>query len=167
MDDITFTIADFPNLNPHDLIVLLKLLKDPNSVAMHSIKTFLCYYYRDVARTDIVLAGAINQKVKLPNKDAEGIDNIGGGEMVTEPTWGSTYSVRVAGGRSRKVFFRMNEKERFPNNVLEGIIQRIMLNSKNSESVRKKAVDMLRWWLKIREVLLELVPVLFPDLMKD
>ncbi|KAL7585778.1 hypothetical protein Lser_V15G44222 [Lactuca serriola] len=167
MDDITFTIADFPNLNPHDLIVLLKLLKDPNSVAMHSIKTFLCYYYRDVARTDIVLAGAINQKVKLPNKEAEGIDNIGAGEIVTKPTWGSTYSVKVAGGRSKKVFFRMNEKERFPNNVLEGIIQRIMLNSKNSESVRKKAVDMLRWWLKIREVLLELVPVLFPDLMKD
>ncbi|CAH1445311.1 unnamed protein product [Lactuca virosa] len=171
MDDITFTIADFPNLNPHDLIVLLKLLKDkgfkPNSVAMHSIKTFLCYYYRDIARTDIVLAGAINQKVKLPNKEAEGIDNIGAGEIVTKPTWGSTYSVKVAGGRSRKVFFRMNEKERFPNNVLEGIIQRIMLNSKNSESARKKAVDMLRWWLKIREVLLELVPVLFPDLMKD
>ncbi|KAL7585994.1 hypothetical protein Lser_V15G44225 [Lactuca serriola] len=167
MEDITFTIADFPNLNPHDLIVLLKLLKDPNSVAMHSIKTFLCYYYRDIARTDIVLAGAINQKVKLPNKEAEGIDNIGAGEIVTKPTWGSTYSVKVAGGRSKKVFFRMNEKERFPNNVLEGIIQRIMLNSKNSESVRKKAVDMLRWWLKIREVLLELVPVLFPDLMKD
>ncbi|XP_023737275.2 uncharacterized protein LOC111885229 isoform X2 [Lactuca sativa] len=171
MDDITFTIADFPNLNPHDLVVLLKLSKEwglkPNSVVMQSIKAFLCYYYRDIARTDIVLAGAINQKVKLPNKDAEGIDNIGGGEMVTEPTWGSTYSVRVAGGRSRKVFFRMNEKERFPNNVLEGMIQRIMLNSKNSEPERKKAVDMLRWWLKVRELLLELVPVLFPELKKD
>ncbi|XP_023737216.1 uncharacterized protein LOC111885168 isoform X1 [Lactuca sativa] len=171
MDDITFTIADFPNLNPHDLVVLLKLSKEwglkPNSVVMQSIKAFLCYYYRDIARTDIVLAGAINQKVKLPNKDAEGMDNIGGGEMVTEPTWGSTYSVRVAGGRSRKVFFRMNEKERFPNNVLEGMIQRIMLNSKNSEPERKKAVDMLRWWLKVREVLLELVPILFPELKKD
>nr|KAJ0188542.1 hypothetical protein LSAT_V11C900483350 [Lactuca sativa] len=161
IDDIAFLIADFPNLNPHDLVVLLKLSKEwglkPNSVVMQSIKAFLCYYYRDIARTDIVLAGVINQKVKLPNKEAEGIDNIGDGEIVTKPTWGSTYSARVAGGRSRKVFFRMNEKERFPNNVLEGMIQRIMLNSKNSESVRKKAVDMLRWWLKIREVLLKLV----------
>nr|KAJ0185852.1 hypothetical protein LSAT_V11C900483290 [Lactuca sativa] len=62
-------------------------------------------------------------------KDAEGIDDFGAGEMITEPTWGSTYSVRVASGRSRKVFFGMNGKERFPNNVLEGMVPRIMLNS--------------------------------------
>nr|KAJ0186995.1 hypothetical protein LSAT_V11C900483330 [Lactuca sativa] len=68
MDDIAFSIGDFPNLYPHDLVVLLKFSKDwglkAKSIVMQSIKTFLCYYYKDIARTDIVLDGVINPKVK-------------------------------------------------------------------------------------------------------
>lgn len=51
--------------------------------------------------------------------------------------------------------------------ILEGIIQRVMISSKNNEVIRKKIVNMLRWWLKVRSVIMRLVPVLFPQFKKN
>lgn len=156
----TISLADLPNLNPHDWILLHNILlinsKEYEPIIDHLKRMLVCNIL-EVAKMDQEVASVLRKKLTiLPIGFASDINKMKMGKI--DP---KLNSVMFTGGERKKCLFALINKHLSLTSYLEHIIDIINHCKKNSEGDKKYFLDMLRWYIDFRQVLLALIPLLF------
>ncbi|KAI3505846.1 hypothetical protein L1887_28146 [Cichorium endivia] len=159
----TFTVADFPVVNSNDFVVLVEKFYNKNqarisqqislSRGQRMIGRFMGSYLRNFSHYNYEIAKLFKQSVPAADRELPGLNKISDGKILQKP-WGVVYKGRLTKkGALKKLFFDMDEKEKYPSTMLEGMIARVTVNNENSEDAKLELCTHLKWWLQVRREL--------------
>ena len=153
----TLSEADFPQLNPADLLTLSTHFKSlvkkyPQCKPIYdSISGFLKDYLYEIGRIDHDLYGMFESIPAPPHpvNNLPEIQQLSFG-VVSKPELGLIYHLKNS---SERRFLRISEKHLYPSHFLERIMQRPELMTGDPQDVFDFK-DVLNWWVHVRKWML-------------
>lgn len=160
------SLADLPNLNPHDCILLNNiLLLDPQQYQpiIDHIKRMMVCYIHEVARMDQEIVTALRKKLTVkPIGKSSDVNKMRMGKIDL-----SFRTVMFTRGEGQKCLFALDDKNLFSTTCLEHIIDIIHKCKSNSDADKKYFMDMLWWYIDFCQTLLAIIPRLFKTIKKS
>lgn len=117
-----FALADFPLLNPNDLINLLKTLltitmnQVQHNVVIQHIQSCLMFYYSKLSAMDYVLAKRFSKSVASPNSKLKGLQAFKDGKILQDD-WGVMF-VHPENNFKTISILEIDEKHQFDNTTI-------------------------------------------------
>nr|KAJ0191135.1 hypothetical protein LSAT_V11C800454070 [Lactuca sativa] len=117
-----FTLADLPNLNPHDWILLINiLLSNPLEYQpiIDQVKRMLVCYIHEVVKMDQEIASAIHKRTTIKTMGRAGNVNT----MIKGKIDSKYHTVMFLRGDGQKCLFALVDKHLFSTSCLEHILE--------------------------------------------
>ncbi|KAL7611656.1 hypothetical protein Lser_V15G06890 [Lactuca serriola] len=159
------SLADLPNLNPHDWIVLHNILLTNEAKygpIIDHIKRMLVCYIMEVALMDQEVATVFKKKPKIaPVGSASDLNQMQMGKI--DPRRNSVMFTRAEG---QKCLFALADKHLYTTACLEHVLSIIKRCKENSADDVKYFNDMIQWYIRFRQTILSLTKCLFNTVKK-
>ncbi|KAL7600954.1 hypothetical protein Lser_V15G23568 [Lactuca serriola] len=138
------SLADLPNLNPHDWIQLYNILlsnqREYEPILKH-LKRMLASYVHELATMDQEIAKVMKKKLSVkPTSKPDDVNQMKLGQIDS-----TNLTVMFTKGKRIKFLFALVDKHLFSTECLEHIINIIHRCKENSAADKKNFKDMLRW----------------------
>ena len=159
------SLADLPNLNPHDWILLYNiLLSDPKEYEpiLDHLKRMLASYIHELATMDQEIAKVMNKKPTVKPTPKPGDVNM----MKLGQIDSANLTVMFTKREGLKFLFALADKHLFSTDCLEHIINIIHRCKQNSAADKKNFIDMLRWYITFRHHMIAIIPKVFKTVKK-
>ena len=159
------SLADLPNLNPHDWILLYNiLLSDPREYEpiLDHLKRMLASYIHELATMDQEIAKVMNKKPTVKPTPKPGDVNM----MKLGQIDSANLTVMFTKGEGLRFLFALADKHLFSTDCLEHIINIIHRCKQNSAADKKNFTDMLRWYITFRHHMIAIIPKVFKTVKK-
>lgn len=147
------SLADLPNINPHDWIVLTNFLlcdEQKYKPILAHIKRMLVSYIHEVAKLDQEIANALRRMPTVkPIGKASDVNKMHMGQIDTEQ-WTMMFTKRA--DHPLKCMFALPDKHLFSTICLEHILDIINRCKSNDVASKKNFNDILRWYINFRRV---------------
>ncbi|KAI3505658.1 hypothetical protein L1887_27798 [Cichorium endivia] len=162
-EEFRFTIADFPIMNPSDIISLLNILRNSAgnecedmgvfaSAKLH-IASFFRNYLQRLARVDITVAALFNQSLAPPPTTIENFEDLKAGQIVPKP-WGVIFKGLSNDSETLVTkFFEMDFLGRYPSESIKQVLALVNNCFVNTWQEKKVLREHLNWWLTVRYTL--------------
>ncbi|KAL7615495.1 hypothetical protein Lser_V15G04566 [Lactuca serriola] len=159
------SLADLPNLNPHDWIILHNILltneAEYGSIIDH-IKRMLVCYIMEVAKMDQEIATVFKKKPTIsPVGSASDLNMMQMGKI--DPKRNSVMFTRNEG---QKCLFALAYKHLYTTTCLEHVLGIIHRCKQNTADDKKYFDDMIQWYIRFRQTILALISRLFDTTKK-
>ena len=159
------SLADLPNLNPHDWILLYNILlsnqREYEPILKH-LKRMLASYVHELSTMDQEIAKVMNKKPSVkPTSKPGDVDQIKLGQIDS-----TNLIVMFTKGERHKFLFALVDKHLFSTDCLEHIINIIHRCKQNSAADKKNFTDMLRRYITFRHHILAIIPRIFETMKK-
>ncbi|KAL7594264.1 hypothetical protein Lser_V15G30938 [Lactuca serriola] len=159
------SLADLPNLNPHDWIVLHNILLTNEAEygpIIDHLKRMLVCYIMEVALMDQEVATVFKKKPKIaPVGSASDLNQMKMGKI--DPRRNSVMFTRAEG---QKCLFALADKHFYTNACLEHVLSIIRRCKENAADDVKYFNDMIQWYIRFRQTILALISRLFQTVKK-
>ncbi|KAL7596025.1 hypothetical protein Lser_V15G27821 [Lactuca serriola] len=159
------SLADLPNLNPHDWIVLhnIRLMNEAEyGPIIDHLKRMLVCYIMEVALMDQEIATVFKKKPKIsPVGSASDLNQMKMGKI--DPRRNSVMFTRVEG---QKCLFALADKHLYTTAYLEHVLEIIHRCKENTADDIKYFNDMIQWYIRFRQTILALISRLFQTVKK-
>ena len=159
------TLADLPNLNPHDWIVLYNILLTNEAEygpILDHVKRMLACYIMEVAQMDQEVATVFKKKPKIaPVGSASDLNQMQMGRI--DPKRNSVMFTRAEG---QKCLFALADKHLYTTACLEHVLSIIKRCKENSADDIKYFNDMINWYIRFRQTILSITKCLFSTVKK-
>ncbi|KAL7589608.1 hypothetical protein Lser_V15G41254 [Lactuca serriola] len=159
------SLADLPNLNLHDWILLYNILlsnfKEYEPIHKH-LKRMLASYVHELATMDQEIAKVMNKKPSVKPTSKHGDVN----KMKLGQIDSTNLTVMFTKGERHMFMFALVDKHLFSTDCLEHIINIIHRCNQNSVAEKKYFIDMLRWYITFRHHVLAIIPRIFETVKK-
>ena len=160
------SLADLPNLNPHDWILLNNMLLSDQlqyEPIIDHIKYMLASYIHEVAKMDQEIANVLRKKPTIkPIGKTGDVNRMWLGKIDSQ-----YHIVMFSRGAGQKFVFALDDKHLFSTSCLEHIVDIIHMCKQNTECDMKNFTDMLRWYITFRQTLLAIIPKIFKTVKKS
>ena len=144
-------------MNPYDWIkihtILRKRKDDRYKHYLNHVTMMLKSYITEIAKEDFAIADKFERTVKAPNDTNDKIKNVWDGTILTDP-WAVIYKTHEDREYKTKIFY-LNEKHLYSTNNLNTIMAKMELNPNNSVADKKHICDTIKWWIYVRNILLD------------
>ncbi|KAL7601420.1 hypothetical protein Lser_V15G24050 [Lactuca serriola] len=159
------SLADLPNLNPHDWIILHNILltneAEYGPIIDHFKRMLVCYIM-EVAKMDQEIASIFKKKPTIsPVGSASDLNMMQMGKI--DPKRNSVMFTRNEG---QKCLFALADKHLYTTACLEHVLGIIHRCKQNSADDKKYFDDMIQWYIRFRQTILALIPRLFETTKK-
>ncbi|KAL7607909.1 hypothetical protein Lser_V15G13916 [Lactuca serriola] len=159
------SLADLPNLNPHDWIILHNILltneAEYGPIIDHFKRMLVCYIM-EVAKMDQEIASVFKKKPTIsPVGSVSDLNMMQMGKI--DPKRNSVMFTRNEG---QKCLFALADKHLYTTACLEHVLGIIHHSKKNSADGKKYFDDMIQWYIRFRQTILALIPRLFDTTKK-
>ena len=159
------SLADLPNLNPHDWIILHNILLTNEAKygpIIDHFKRMLVCYIMEVAKMDQEIASIFKKKPTIsPVGSASDLNMMQMGRI--DPKRNSIMFTRNEG---QKCPFALADKHLYTTACLEHVLGIIHRCKQNSTDDKKYFDDMIQWYIRFRQTILALIPHLFDTTKK-
>ena len=159
------SLADLPNLNPHDWIILHNILLTSEAEygpIIDHFKRMLVCYIMEVAKMDQEMASVFNKKPTIsPVDSASDLNKMQMGRI--DPKRNSVMFTRNEG---QKCLFALADKHLYTTSSLEHVLGIINRCKQNFEDDKKYFNDMIQWYIRFRQTILAIIPCLFDTTKK-
>ncbi|KAL7601819.1 hypothetical protein Lser_V15G27017 [Lactuca serriola] len=159
------SLADLPNLNPHDWIVLHNILLTNEAEygpIIDHLKRLLVCYIMEVALMDQEVATVFKKKPKIaPVGSASDLNQMKMGKI--DPRRNSVMFTRAEG---QKCLFALADKHLYTTACLEHVLEIIHRCKENAADDIKYFNDMIQWYIRFRQTILALISRLFQTVKK-
>ncbi|KAL7597501.1 hypothetical protein Lser_V15G22287 [Lactuca serriola] len=159
------SLADLPNLNPHDWIVLHNILLTNEAEygpIIDHLKRMLVCYIMEVALMDQEIATVFKKKPKIsPVGSASDLNQMKMGKI--DPRRNSVMFTRSEG---QKCLFALADKHLYTTACLEHVLGIIHRCKENTADDIKYFDDMIQWYIRFRQTILALISRLFETVKK-
>ncbi|KAL7582299.1 hypothetical protein Lser_V15G44719 [Lactuca serriola] len=159
------SLADLPNLNPHDWIVLHNILLTNEAEygpIIDHLKRMLVCYILEVALMDQEVATVFKKKPKIsPVGSASDLNQMKMGKI--DPRRNSVMFTRAEG---QKCLFALADKHLYTTACLEHVLGIIHRCKENAADDIKYFNDMIQWYIRFRQTILALISRLFQTVKK-
>lgn len=160
------SLADLPNLNPHDWILLYNILltdkQQCESIIEHLKRMFACYIHE---------VSLMDQEVSSVLRKRPTIKPIGKAQDPKKMKLGvidSQYrTVMFTQKEGDKFMFSLDDKHLFSTSCLEHIIDLVNRCKQNNAADKKYFMDMLRWFITFRQTILAIIPIVYKTVKKS
>ncbi|KAL7583070.1 hypothetical protein Lser_V15G44417 [Lactuca serriola] len=159
------SLADLPNLNPHDWIVLHNILltneAEYGPIIDHLKRMIVCYIM-EVALMDQEVATVFKKKPKIaPVGSASDLNQMKMGKI--DPRRNSVMFTRAEG---QKCLFALADKHLYTTTCLEHVLSIVRRCKENAADDVKYFNDMIQWYIRFRQTILALISRLFNTVKK-
>ncbi|KAL7614886.1 hypothetical protein Lser_V15G06502 [Lactuca serriola] len=159
------SLADLPNLNPHDWIVLHNILlmnEAEYGPIIDHLKRMLVCYIMEVALMDQEVATTFKKKPKIALVGSA--SDLNQMKMVKiDPRRNSVMFTRAEG---QKCLFALADKHLYTTACLEHVLSIIRRCKENAADDVKYFNDMIQWYIRFRQTILALISRLFNTVKK-
>ncbi|KAL7600948.1 hypothetical protein Lser_V15G23566 [Lactuca serriola] len=159
------SLADLPNLNPHDWIVLYNILLTNEAEygpILDHVKRMLACYIMEVALMDQEVATVFKKKPKIaPVGSASDLNQMQMGKIDPRRT-----SVMFTRAEGQKCLFALADKHLYTTACLEHVLSIIKRCKENSADDIKYFNDMIQWYIRFRQTILSITKCLFNTVKK-
>ncbi|KAL7588162.1 hypothetical protein Lser_V15G40899 [Lactuca serriola] len=159
------SLADLPNLNPHDWIVLHNILlmnEAEYGPIIDHLKRMLVCYIMEVALMDQEVATVFKKKPKIaPVGSASDLNQMKMGKIDPKRN-----SVMFTGVEGQKCLFALADKHVYTTACLEHVLSIIRRCKENVADDVKYFNDMIQWYIRFRQTILALISRLFQTVKK-
>ncbi|KAL7616414.1 hypothetical protein Lser_V15G03913 [Lactuca serriola] len=159
------SLADLPNLNPHDWIVLYNILLTNEAEygpILDHVKRMLACYIMEVALMDQEVATVFKKKPKVkPVGSASDLNQMQMGKIDSRRN-----SVMFTRAEGQKCLFALADKHLYTTTCLEHILFIIKQCKDNSADDIKYFNDMINWYIRFRQTILSITKCLFSTVKK-
>ncbi|KAL7590731.1 hypothetical protein Lser_V15G37323 [Lactuca serriola] len=159
------SLADLPNLNPHDWIVLHNVLLTNEAEygpIIDHLKRMLVCYIMEVALMDQEIANVFKKKPKISHVgSASDLNQMKMGKI--DPRRNSVMFTRSEG---QKCLFALADKNLYTTACLEHVLRIIHRCKENTADDIKYFDDMIQWYIRFRQTILALISRLFKTVKK-
>ncbi|KAL7582410.1 hypothetical protein Lser_V15G45692 [Lactuca serriola] len=159
------SLADLPNLNPHDWIVLYNILLTNEAEygpILDHVKRMLACYIMEVALMDQEVATVFKKKpkVKLVGS-ASDLNTMKMGKIDSRRN-----SVMFTRAEGQKCLFALADKHLYTTTCLEHVLSIVKRCKDNSADDIKYFEDMINWYIRFRQTILSITKCLFSTVKK-
>ncbi|KAI3510833.1 hypothetical protein L1887_17970 [Cichorium endivia] len=162
-EEFRFTIADFPIMNPSDIISLLNILRNSSgnecedmgvfASAKQHLASFFRNYLQRLARVDITVAALFNQSLAPPPTTIENFEDLKAGQIVPKP-WGVVFKGLSNDSETLVTkFFEIDFLGRYPSESIKQVLALVNNCFVNTWQEKKVLREHLNWWLTVRYTL--------------
>ena len=159
------SLADLPNLNPHDWIILHNILLTNEAEygpIIDHLKRMLVCYIMEVALMDQEIASVFKKKPTIsPVGSASDLNQMKMGKI--DPRRNSVMFTRNEG---QKCLFALADKHLYTTACLEHVLGIIHRCKENTVDDIKYFDDMIQWYIRFRQTILALISRLFDTVKK-
>ncbi|KAL7609651.1 hypothetical protein Lser_V15G12998 [Lactuca serriola] len=159
------SLADLPNLNPHDWIILHNILltnKAEYGPIIDHLKRMLVCYIMEVALIDQEIASVLKKKPKIsPVGSASDLNQMQMGRIDSRRN-----SVMFTRNEGQKCLFALADKHMYTTAFLDHVLGIIYRCKQNSADDIKYFDDMIHWYIRFRQTILALISRLFDTTKK-
>ncbi|KAL7587460.1 hypothetical protein Lser_V15G39921 [Lactuca serriola] len=159
------SLADLPNLNPHDWIILHNILLTNEAEygpIIDHLKRMLVCYVMEVALMDQEIANVFKKKPTIsPVGSASDLNMMQMGKI--DPKRNSVMFTRNEG---QKCLFALADKHLYTTACLEHVLGIIHRCKQNTADDIKYFDDMIQWYIRFRQTILALITHLFDTTKK-
>ncbi|KAL7585290.1 hypothetical protein Lser_V15G44552 [Lactuca serriola] len=159
------SLADLPNLNPHDWIILHNILltneAEYGPIIDHFKRMFVCYIM-EVAKMDQEIVSVFKKKPTIsPVSSTSDLNMMQMGKI--DPKRNSVMFTRNEG---QKCLFALADKHLYTTTCMEHVLGIIHRCKQNSADDKKYFDDMIQWYIHFRQTILALISRLFDTTKK-
>ncbi|KAL7594507.1 hypothetical protein Lser_V15G29088 [Lactuca serriola] len=159
------SLADLPNLNPHDWIIFHNILltneAEYGPIIDHFKRMLVCYIM-EVAKMDQEIASVFKKKPTIsPVGSASDLNMMQMGKIDPKRN-----SVMFTINEGQKCLFALADKHLYTTPCLEHVLGIIHRCKQNSADDKKYFDDMIQWYIRFRQTILALIPRLFDTTKK-
>ncbi|KAL7603349.1 hypothetical protein Lser_V15G18232 [Lactuca serriola] len=159
------SLADLPNLNPHDWIILHNILltneAEYGPIIDHFKRMLMCYIM-EVALMDQEIASVFKKKPTIsPVGSASDLNQMQMGKIDSRRN-----SVMFTRNKGQKCLFALAEKHLYTTACLEHVLGIIHRCKQNTADDVKYFDDMIQWYILFRQTILALISRLFDTTKK-
>ncbi|KAL7604320.1 hypothetical protein Lser_V15G18157 [Lactuca serriola] len=159
------SLADLPNLNPHDWIILHNILltneAEYGPIIDHFKRMLVCYIM-EVAKMDQEIASIFKKKPTIsPVGSASDLNMMQMGKIDPKQNF-----VMFTRNEGQKCLFTLAYKHLYTTACLKHVLGIIHRCKQNSTDDKKYFDDMIQWYIRFRQKILALIPRLFETTKK-
>lgn len=164
------SLADLPNLNPHEWILLTNFLlteEQKYKPILTHLKRMLVSYIYEVSKLDTKFASALSEKpIVNPIGKASDLNKMRISKIDTEHWTVMLNKGNDASGSLMKCLFALTDKHLFSTSCFEHILDIINRCKYNDAAAKKSFNDMLLWYINFRRTILAIFPKAFNTIKK-